>query len=65
MLDDVVLDIGCGDGRVLVAVAKVLGCRGIGVDVSQVNDGCSLRPRVSDDDPNPKYVTFGMLPYRA
>ncbi|CAM9362830.1 unnamed protein product, partial [Ascophyllum nodosum] len=35
VLDDVVLDIGCGDGRVLVAVAKVLGCRGIGVDVSQ------------------------------
>lgn len=34
--DDVVLDVGCGDGRVLVTMAKVLGCRGIGIDVSQV-----------------------------
>ncbi|CAB1117522.1 unnamed protein product [Ectocarpus sp. CCAP 1310/34] len=33
--DDVVLDVGCGDGRVLVTMAKVLGCRGIGIDVSQ------------------------------
>lgn len=33
---DVVLDVGCGDGRVLVTMAKVLGCRGIGIDVSQV-----------------------------
>ncbi|CAM9241391.1 unnamed protein product [Pylaiella littoralis] len=33
--DDVVLDVGCGDGRVLVTLAKVLGCRGIGVDISQ------------------------------
>ncbi|CAM9606222.1 unnamed protein product [Ectocarpus fasciculatus] len=32
---DVVLDVGCGDGRVLVTMAKVLGCRGIGIDVSQ------------------------------
>lgn len=35
--DDVVLDVGCGDGRVLVALAKALGCRGIGVDISQVS----------------------------
>ncbi|CAN0372274.1 unnamed protein product [Ectocarpus sp. 12 AP-2014] len=33
--DDVILDVGCGDGRVLVTMAKVLGCRGIGIDVSQ------------------------------
>eukprot|EP00903_Cladosiphon_okamuranus_P006290 g6169.t2 len=33
--DDVVLDVGCGDGRVLVTMAKVLGCRGIGIDISQ------------------------------
>ncbi|CAM9785885.1 unnamed protein product [Discosporangium mesarthrocarpum] len=32
---DVIVDIGCGDGRVLVAAAKALGCRGIGMDVSQ------------------------------
>ncbi|CAM9420295.1 unnamed protein product [Scytosiphon promiscuus] len=33
--DDVVLDIGCGDGRVLVTLAKVLGCQGVGIDISQ------------------------------
>lgn len=33
---DVILDVGCGDGRVLVTMAKVLGCRGIGVDISEV-----------------------------
>jgi len=32
----VILDVGCGDGRVLVTMAKVLGCRGIGIDISQV-----------------------------
>ncbi|CAM9411097.1 unnamed protein product, partial [Hapterophycus canaliculatus] len=36
MSDDVVLDIGCGDGRVLVTMAKILGCRGIGIDISEV-----------------------------
>ena len=34
--DDVILDVGCGDGRVLVTMAKILGCRGIGIDISQV-----------------------------
>jgi len=29
-----VLDIGCGDGRVCIAVRKTIGCRAIGVDVS-------------------------------
>ena len=32
--DDVLLDIGCGDGRVCVAAAKLTGCRTIGLDVS-------------------------------
>ena len=31
---DVVLDVGCGDGRVLVAASRLTGCRGVGVDVS-------------------------------
>ncbi|CAM9183467.1 unnamed protein product [Choristocarpus tenellus] len=32
---DTIVDIGCGDGRVLVTAAKVIGCRGIGIDISQ------------------------------
>jgi 2-polyprenyl-3-methyl-5-hydroxy-6-metoxy-1,4-benzoquinol methylase len=31
---DVLLDIGCGDGRVCVAAAALLSCRSIGIDVS-------------------------------
>ena len=30
--DDVVYDLGCGDGRIVVAAAK-LGARGVGVDI--------------------------------
>lgn len=31
--DDVVCDLGCGDGRILVAAAKRYGCRAIGYDL--------------------------------
>src|SRR5437667_4815849 len=30
--DDVVYDLGCGDGRIVVAAAK-LGARGVGIDI--------------------------------
>ncbi|KAL7572051.1 hypothetical protein ACA910_001701 [Epithemia clementina (nom. ined.)] len=31
---EVLLDLGCGDGRVCIAAAKILGCRSIGLDIS-------------------------------
>ena len=31
--DDVVYDLGCGDGRIVIAAAKKLGARGLGVDI--------------------------------
>lgn len=31
--DDVVYDLGCGDGRIVVAAAKKFGCRGFGYDI--------------------------------
>lgn len=31
--DDIVCDIGCGDGRIVVTAAKVYGARGIGIDI--------------------------------
>lgn len=31
--DDVVYDLGCGDGRIVIAAAKHLGARGLGVDI--------------------------------
>jgi len=30
---DVVIDLGCGDGRIPITAAKVFGARGIGVDI--------------------------------
>jgi cyclopropane fatty-acyl-phospholipid synthase-like methyltransferase len=31
--DDIVCDIGCGDGRVLLDVARITQCKGIGVEI--------------------------------
>ena len=31
---DVVYDLGCGDGRIVIAAAKELGTRGVGVDIN-------------------------------
>jgi cyclopropane fatty-acyl-phospholipid synthase-like methyltransferase len=30
---DVVYDLGCGDGRIVVSAAKKYGCKGVGVDI--------------------------------
>src|SRR5262245_13436924 len=32
--NDVVYDLGCGDGRIVVAAAKQFGARGIGFDIN-------------------------------
>jgi len=34
--DDVVFDLGCGDGRIVVTAAKKYGARGVGVDIDPV-----------------------------
>jgi ubiquinone/menaquinone biosynthesis C-methylase UbiE len=33
--DDVVYDLGCGDGRIIISAAKMFGARGVGVDLDQ------------------------------
>ena len=33
---DVVFDLGCGDGRVVIAAARIFGARGVGVDIDPV-----------------------------
>jgi SAM-dependent methyltransferase len=33
---DVVYDLGCGDGRIVVAAAKSFGARGVGIDINPV-----------------------------
>ncbi len=32
--DDVVYDLGCGDGRVVIAATKKYGARGVGIDIN-------------------------------
>ncbi len=34
--DDVLYDLGCGDGRIMVRAAKLYGCRAIGYDINPV-----------------------------
>ncbi len=31
---DVIYDLGCGDGRIVIAAAKRYGCRGVGIDIN-------------------------------
>ncbi len=31
--DDVLYDLGCGDGRIVITAANQLGCRGVGIDI--------------------------------
>jgi ubiquinone/menaquinone biosynthesis C-methylase UbiE len=32
--DDVIYDLGCGDGRIVIAAAKRFGLRGVGIDIN-------------------------------
>src|SRR6478672_2737041 len=36
---DVVYDLGCGDGRIVITAAKELGARGVGIDINPVRIG--------------------------
>jgi SAM-dependent methyltransferase len=36
---DVVYDLGCGDGRIVIAAAKKYGARGVGIDINPVRIG--------------------------
>jgi len=31
--DDIVLDLGCGNGQIVIAAAKTFGARGVGIDI--------------------------------
>src|SRR5438445_10869120 len=36
---DVLYDLGCGDGRIVIAAAKNFGTRGVGIDIHPVRIG--------------------------
>src|SRR4030042_4880206 len=50
--DDVVYDLGCGDGRIVITAAKVFGARGVGVDLDPVrikeSNGNAIKAGVID-----------------
>jgi len=41
---DVVYDLGCGDGKIVIAAAKLHGARGVGIDIDP--------PRIADSNAN-------------
>jgi ubiquinone/menaquinone biosynthesis C-methylase UbiE len=43
--DDIVYDLGCGDGRIVVTAAKKYGCRGVGIDIDPARIKDSLETR--------------------
>ena len=45
--DDVVYDLGCGDGRIVVAAAKERGARGVGIDIDpeRITEATALAQR--------------------
>jgi len=53
---DVVYDLGCGDGRIVIAAAKKYGARGVGVDIDpeRINESIANARRAGVE----KLVTF-------
>jgi ribosomal protein L11 methylase PrmA len=51
--DDVVYDLGCGDGRIVVTAAKKYGCKAIGFDVDD--------DRIKESNENVKKNAVGKL----
>lgn len=50
--DDVLYDLGCGDGRIVITAAKKMDCRGVGVDIDpqRIKDSRenAVRAKVTD-----------------
>ena len=42
---DIVYDLGCGDGRIVIAAAKTFGAHGVGIDIDHVRITRSKRER--------------------
>lgn len=53
---DVVYDLGCGDGRIVIAAAKTYGARGVGVDIDpeRINESIANARKAGVE----KLVTF-------
>ena len=51
--DDIVYDLGCGDGRIVIAASKEFGAKGVGIDINPVRISESkenaIKERVTDN----------------
>lgn len=56
----VMVDLGCGDGRPLIAAALLHGCRGVGVDISQECIDLA-RAIVTEEELNEDIINFFRL----
>ncbi len=50
--DDLLYDLGCGDGRIVITAVKEMGCRGVGIDIDPIrikeSKENAIEARVSD-----------------
>jgi cyclopropane fatty-acyl-phospholipid synthase-like methyltransferase len=48
---DVVFDLGCGDGRIVVTAVKKYGCKGVGIDIdpARIKDSLETRKKAGLD----------------
>ena len=51
---DVVYDLGCGDGRIVIAAAKTYGARGVGIDINpeRIKEAKESAVKLGGRDPN-------------
>jgi SAM-dependent methyltransferase len=55
--DDVVYDIGCGDGRIVIAAAKTYGARGVGIDIDpQLIEECRANAKREGVEPLTRFI---------
>ncbi len=56
--DDVVYDLGCGDGRLVIEAVRRTGCRGVGVDIDgELIALCRARARAAGVEERTRFVT--------
>jgi len=55
--NDVVYDIGCGDGRIIIAAARKYGARGVGIDIDpEMIDDSNFNARSAGVEPFVRFV---------
>ena len=55
--DDVVYDIGCGDGRIVIAAAKIYGARGVGIEIDpELIEQCRANAKREGVEPLTRFI---------